>query len=184
MSFDIMDRWTRAVVYSSATATNVKEATAEAVTGGADLSGANLGEANLGGANLIGANLSGAYLGGADLSEANLGGANLGGADLSGANLSGANLGDLKILQVGGSVHFIVALSTPDGLELRIGCHHKPLAEWLKHYRAIGKVNGYTPAQITEYGAHLKYVAAWAKTIKWPKKAKVPAKGDEHASSH
>ena len=134
MSFDIMDRWTRAVVYSSATATNVKEATAEAVTGG--------------------------------------------------ANLSGANLGDLKILQVGGSVHFIVALSTPDGLELRIGCHHKPLAEWLKHYRAIGKVNGYTPAQITEYGAHLKYVAAWAKTIKWPKKAKVPAKGDEHASSH
>ena len=164
MSFDIMDRWTRAVVYSSATATNVKEATAEAVTGGADLSGANLGEANLGGANLIGANL--------------------GGADLSGANLSGAYLGDLKILQVGGSVHFIVALSTPDGVELRIGCHHKPLAEWLKHYRAIGKVNGYTPAQITEYGAHLKYVAAWAKTIKWPKKAKVPAKGDEHASSH
>ena len=159
MSFDIMDRWTRAVVYSSATATNVKEATAEAVTGGANLSGANL-------------------------SEANLGGANLGGADLSGANLSGAYLGDLKILQVGGSVHFIVALSTPDGLELRIGCHHKPLAEWLKHYRAIGKVNGYTPAQITEYGAHLKYVAAWAKTIKWPKKAKVPAKGDEHASSH
>ena len=164
MSFDIMDRWTRAVVYSSATATNVKEATAEAVTGGADLSGANLSEANLGGANLIGANLSGAYL--------------------SGANLIGANLGDLKILQVGGSVHFIVALSTPDGLELRIGCHHKPLVEWLKHYRAIGKVNGYTPAQITEYGAHLKYVAAWAKTIKWPKKAKVPAKGDEHASSH
>ena len=135
---------------------------------GANLSGANLSEVYLLGANLIEANLI----------EANLSGAHLLGAYLSGAYLSGANLGDLKILQVGGSVHFLIALSTPRGIEVRIGCHHKPIADWLEHYRAIGKANNYTPAQIAEYGLHLKYVVAWAKTIKWPKKAGVanPAK--------
>ena len=50
------------------------------------------------------------------------------------------------------------------------------MAEWLKHYRAIGRAYGYTPAQITEYSLHLKYVAAWAKAIKWPKKKAEAAK--------
>ncbi len=203
MRIDILNRYTHAVLYSSATAETIKQAAEEAVKGGANLSGADLSGAYLGGANLSGADLSGAYLGGANLSGAYLGGANLSGANLSRANLSGAdlsranlsgadlsranlsgaylsgaNLGDLKILQVGGSVHFLIALSTPGGIEVRIGCHHKPIADWLEHYRAIGKANNYTPAQIAEYGLHLKYVVAWAKTIKWPKKAGVanPAK--------
>ena len=52
-----------------------------------------------------------------------------------------------------------------EGVELRIGCHHKPLAEWQQHYKAIGRVNGYTPAQIREYGAHITYIAWWAKHL-------------------
>ena len=67
MSFDIVSRYTKTVLYHAAEATNVTEAFWEARKRGADLGGADLGSANL----------SGAYLRGADLSGANLGGANL-----------------------------------------------------------------------------------------------------------
>jgi len=115
--FDIINRYTQAVLYHSETATTVKEAVVAAVAtkanlrdadlGGAYLRGANLRDADLGGANLGGAYLRGANLrdadlgdadlGGADLRDANLGGANLGGADLRGANLRGANLRDANL---------------------------------------------------------------------------------------
>ena len=36
--------------------------------------------------------------------------------------------------------------------ELTIGCHDHPFKYWLKHYKAIGKANGYTKEQIKEYG--------------------------------
>ena len=36
--------------------------------------------------------------------------------------------------------------------ELTIGCHAHPFKYWLKHYKAIGKANGYTKEQIKEYG--------------------------------
>jgi len=102
----------------------------------------------------------------ADLSRAYLNGAYLRGADLRGAYLSDAILPDgMHIIQVLGSSHGIVALATSEGVELRIGCHHKPLAEWQKHYKAIGRANGYTPAQIREYGAHITYIAWWAKHL-------------------
>ena len=64
---DILNRWTKAVLYSSATANSIAEAVLEAVTSGAYLSGANLSGAYLSGAYLSGANLFGAYLSGADL---------------------------------------------------------------------------------------------------------------------
>ena len=95
------------VLYTAATASDVKAALVEAVKsrtylggadlygadlGGADLGGADLGGADLRGANLYGANLYGANLYGADLRGANLYGANLYGAYLRGANLYGANL--------------------------------------------------------------------------------------------
>jgi len=40
-----------------------------------------------------------------------------------------------------------------------------PLSEWQKHYKAIGRANGYTPQQIKEYGAHITYLAWWAKHL-------------------
>jgi hypothetical protein len=79
MSIDILNRWTRAVIYHSETATTIAEAVIEA-------------RANLSRANLSGADLSGADLSRADLSRADLSGANLSGANLSRANLSRANL--------------------------------------------------------------------------------------------
>ena len=39
--------------------------------------------------------------------------------------------------------------------ELTIGCHEHPFKYWLKHYKAIGKANGYTKEQIKEYGVLL-----------------------------
>jgi hypothetical protein len=94
---EILNRYTRVVLYSSATAQTVAEAIAERrkkadeTASRADLSWADLSRANLSGANLSGANLSGA-----NLSGANLSGADLSRADLSRANLSGANLSRAK----------------------------------------------------------------------------------------
>ena len=139
---------------------------------GANLLGANLSGADLSGANLLGASLSGADLFGANLSGADLRGANLRGADLSGADLRGADLrwaglrgaglsgADLRarqyVCQIHASRHAIVAIDD----DVRIGCLHKPLAEWLKTFEAVGRENGYTEAEIAEYGGWLRQIAA------------------------
>jgi uncharacterized protein YjbI with pentapeptide repeats len=73
--FEMLHCYTKAVLYKSETATDVKTALVEAVSGGANLVGANLVGADLRGANLEGANLEGADLRGADLRGANLRGA-------------------------------------------------------------------------------------------------------------
>ncbi len=108
MSFDIVNRYTAALLYHSEKETTSGEAAKEAIASGANLGGADLGGAylrgaylrgaylegaNLGGAYLEGANLGGAYLRGAYLGGAYLGGAYLRGAYLEGANLEGAYLG-------------------------------------------------------------------------------------------
>jgi uncharacterized protein YjbI with pentapeptide repeats len=62
---DILNRWTRAVVYHSESAQTIAEAVAEAVERGANLSGADLSAAYLSRADLSAANLSDAYLSGA-----------------------------------------------------------------------------------------------------------------------
>src|SRR6202453_1084352 len=70
--FDILNRYTRALMYHSDSASNVSEAAREALFSGADLSGADLSGAYLSRAYLIGAYLSGADLSGAYLSRADL----------------------------------------------------------------------------------------------------------------
>ena len=40
---------------------------------------------------------------------------------------------------------------------LSIGCVTLTFAEWKKQFRAIGKREGYTTAQIKEYGRHIAY---------------------------
>ena len=46
---------------------------------------------------------------------------------------------------------------------ISIGCHTYPIQHWLEHYQAIGRAEGYTKAQIAEYGMALKMFAALAK---------------------
>jgi hypothetical protein len=88
VSINILNRYTGAVLYASATATTeIAVAVSEALKSGADLRSANLRCADLSGANLYGASLSSA-----DLRSANLYGADLRSADLSSADLYGANL--------------------------------------------------------------------------------------------
>ena len=118
----------------------------------ANLFGADLRGADLSGANLFAANLFGADLRGADLSGANLFGANLFGADLRWANLSCKQY----ICQIHASRHAIIAIDD----DVRIGCHRKPLAEWLETFEAVGRENGYTEAEIAEYGGWLRQIAA------------------------
>ena len=118
----------------------------------ANLFGADLRGADLSGADLSGANLFGADLRGADLSEADLRGADLFGADLRWANLSCKQY----ICQIHASRHAIIAIDD----DVRIGCHRKPLAEWLETFEAVGRENGYTEAEIAEYGGWLRQIAA------------------------
>ena len=83
----------------------------------------------------------------------NLRWANLSEADLSGANLRGAKQ---YICQIHASRHAIVAIDD----DARIGCHRKPLAEWLETFEAVGRENGYSEAEIAEYGGWLRQIAA------------------------
>jgi len=155
---EIIHRYTRSVLYTSASASAIAEAMREAVNVGADLRGANLRDADLRGANLGGADLRDADLRGANLRGADLGDANLYGADLGGANLGGANLGDAKqrVVKIQGSRHEIVAIDE----SVRIGCLCHPIAKWIKSFDRLGALEGYTAAEITEYGAHLAHIAA------------------------
>ena len=103
------------------------------------------------------ADLSGANLFGADLRGADLRGADLRGADLSGANLRGANLRARQyVCQIHASRHAIVAIDD----DVRIGCERRPLADWLETLEAVGRQNGYTEAEIAEYGGWLRQIAA------------------------
>ena len=92
---------------------------------------------------------------GETLVGANLRRADLREADLQRANLRGANLPPNLIILYG-SQHVIIAIDA----DIRIGCHFKPLAFWLKHYDEIGTKENYTPVEIAEYGLHLRHIQA------------------------
>jgi hypothetical protein len=47
--------------------------------------------------------------------------------------------------------------------QIAIGCHVHDIKEWQKHYRAIGKKEGYTREQIAEYRAYINLCAKTAK---------------------
>ena len=50
--------------------------------------------------------------------------------------------------------------------EIAIGCQVHTFAEWKKNYKAIGKVAGYTPAQIKEYAAYIALIVKLGKKSK------------------
>ena len=129
---EILNCYTKAVLYTSATANYIAEAVEEAVKGGANLSGADL---------------SGAYLRGA-----NLRGTDLRGTDLRGANLSGAKNITPKVLQILGTKHAVIVHEYGT---ISIGCHTKTLAWWEQHYASIGQKEEYTVTEIAEYGEHI-----------------------------
>jgi len=165
MTIRIVSRWNHDTILYESEAPDVKAALVEAVAKRVvRLSGAYLGGADLGGADL-----RGAYLGGADL-----GGADLRGADLRGTCLRGAGLGNCRILQIAGSRDWIVAVQTPDSLEIAIGCQCLSLADWRERGESIADDNDYTPEQIEEYRAHLDYVEAWSRMAPIPEAEPAP----------
>ena len=86
-------------------------------------------------------------------SGANLDGANLSEADLYKADLSGADL-YRAIVFICGSRH-ILQYNTTIG-ELRIGCHVYHLEYWLIMFDTIGRKEGYSEMQISEYHNYMK----------------------------
>jgi uncharacterized protein YjbI with pentapeptide repeats len=101
---DILNRYTKAVLYHSDTADTIAAAVVEAAASGADLRGADLR--------------------GADLRGADLRGADLRGADLRGADLRGA--GVIRII----SNYEVTLYPGKNGPELAYGCERHPLADW------------------------------------------------------
>ncbi|MGA9668264.1 MAG: polymer-forming cytoskeletal protein [Terracidiphilus sp.] len=57
------------------------------------------------------------------------------------------------------------ALTLCSRTHIAIGCHVHDISYWLEHFKAIGKVERYTEAQIEEYGRHLNYFAEIAKSL-------------------
>jgi uncharacterized protein YjbI with pentapeptide repeats len=95
--FELVHRYTRAVLYRSESAENMREAVVEACERGADLRGADLRDADLRDADLSDAVLRNADLRDADLRDADLSDAVLRNADLSDADLSDAVLSDADL---------------------------------------------------------------------------------------
>ena len=143
----IIKRYTCAVCYHSEKSGTISEAVKEAYLSGADLSGAYLSGANLSRAYLIGANLSRAYLSRAYLSRAYLIGAIL--------------PAGMSIMQILGSRVPLVALSTPEGLEVRSGCEYHDLEWWQANGETLGRKEGYSDSQIDEYKRHFVYLTEW-----------------------
>ena len=131
MSFDIINRWTLAVIYKSDSANNCGEAAREALE--------------------IDANLTRA-----DLTDADLTGANLTRADLYGAN--GILPNNITPLQISGTKHDVIVREPG---YVTIGCLHKPLMWWEEHYRATGRTEGYSDKQVDEYGEHIAHCRRW-----------------------
>ena len=144
--FEIVNRYTHALLYKSETATNVKAAIIEAVKEGAYLRGAYLEGADLRGADLEDAYLRVAYLRGAYLR----------GADLRGAK--GLLSKGTNPLHIGGSRHWIIVRE--DGY-VTVGCIHRPLVWWESEYARVGKVEGYNETAIAEYKRHIAHCRAW-----------------------
>ena len=169
MKLEIKNRYTSALLFKCE-ADSLKIGLEIAVKAGANLEGAYLYGANLCGAYLYGANLYGASLKGANLEGANLEGANLEGANLEGANLEGANLeganleganleGAKNIISFAFSQHFAFAWNFEKTIWIKIGCICKPIKEWMKEYKTIGKENKYSKVEIDAYGAFIKLAA-------------------------
>ena len=152
---EILNRWTKAVVYRSEKSESIGTAAKEAILTGADLTGADLTGADLTGVDLAGADLTEADLTGAVLTGAVLTDAVLRRADLSNSNC-GTALGDF--LRITGTSHPICAI---DEENVSIGCMRNSLAWWREHYSAVGRNERYSAAQIEEYRLHIEYVATW-----------------------
>jgi len=108
----------------------------------ADLRHANLERAGLQGAYLQGANLQGTYL-----QE----------ADLQGANLQGAFLEDIKgkeIISFQAGKHFAYYADS----YIKIGCLCESVSWWLENYKAVGKKEGYSEAEIKRYGSFIESI--------------------------
>ena len=149
MAISILNRYTKAVLYTSATTEDIVTAVIEAIKSGANLIGADLSRANL--------------------SRANLSRANLSGANLSEADLRWANLSRAKGLLPNGLVPLQI-LATRDAIVVRtsgfitIGCEHHDIAWWRENCQKLGERERYNPQQIVEYRAHINYCAQWMKT--------------------
>ena len=64
--------------------------------------------------------------------------------------------GGWLILQIQGSKHFV---NIPDGKNIKIGCQCHDVDWWLSNYERVGRIEGYSYAQIKEYKMYIDLAA-------------------------
>lgn len=63
-------------------------------------------------------------------------------------------------LYIQGTRHHVTLCSHT---QIAIGCHVHDISYWLEHYKAIGRKEGYSAAEISEYGNYIRLAAGIAK---------------------
>ena len=153
MKYEIINRWTGAIIYQDE-AESFKALVEAAVMSGASLDrasldGASLDGASLDGASLVGARLVGARLVGASLVGASLVGARLVGASLVGASLVGARLdgakgyyGHVYIGPIGSRNGMLQVVRQKDGTDIvGAGCWSGSVKDFKARVKATHKDN-------------------------------------------
>jgi carbonic anhydrase/acetyltransferase-like protein (isoleucine patch superfamily) len=72
-------------------------------------------------------------------------------------------------LQIQGSRHFVTLCSLE---QIAIGCHVHDFEYWEKHFKAIGRAEGYTTEEVKEYYLYITACIAFAKSMKARTEAK------------
>ena len=85
-----------------------------------------------------------------------------GNAQVSGDARVYGNAWEKSPLYIQGSRH---AMTLCSRTEIAIGCHIHKITEWRETYKAIGKAEGYTPAEIKEYGEYIALMARAARKL-------------------
>ena len=122
----------------------------------ASLAGANLAECEFVDCRFHSANFEGAILKNALFKDccfdnANFGSNNFDGIGLVRCSLRGSAL-EGYICQLRGSMHSVTVCNPI----VHVGCMSLPIDEWLHQYEELGRLSGYSLAEVDEYGEYLK----------------------------
>ena len=79
-----------------------------------------------------------------------------GNAQVYGNTQVSGNAWEVSPLQIQGTRHFC---SSATYTEIQIGCYVKEIFWWLENYQKIGEQEGYSPAEIVEYGLYIRLFA-------------------------
>ena len=112
------------------------------------------------GGEMWGGEMRGGVMRGGEMWGGVMRGGEMWGGEMRGGVMRGGVI-KVSMLQIQGTRHFCYASFTKDGKEVwvGIGCHFKPISEWIKVYKSIGESENYSVAEIEEYSGYIEMFA-------------------------